>query len=68
MGHGDAQRGRAGGEEGHLFLGLWGQKVLGDARGDKKGSGVSFASAVPSVMIALICGKADGKDSGKDLF
>lgn len=51
-------------------MGLWAQKVLGEARGDKKGSGASFASASPLVMIALLCGKADGKDcgSGKGLL
>lgn len=43
------------------LLGLWRQKVLGMPRGDKRGTGISFASAAPLVMIVLTRGKADGR-------
>lgn len=54
MGCTDSQRGKTHGGEGHLSLGLWRQKVLGDAMGDKKGTGIFFAPATPSVMTVLI--------------
>lgn len=54
MGCTDCQSGSADRGESHLFLGTGRQKMLEDAIGYKKGTGTSFASATPFVMIVLI--------------